>query len=275
MKIVYFGSDVFLSCFEYFLKSHEILALYTYHNDEDYFTEYSIKKEAERHGIPVYYEPITPERIEKYFKEEGCELIFVAEYNRIIPIPEGLTEFKGMNVHSSLLPAGRSYYPIESAFALGLKSSGVTVHKLAPRLDGGEIIDQREIEITPETDSVDMYIKCAENALMMVKEIFSDFDGYWKNASKQGEKLPYWKRPDVSLMTLSHDMTRKEALEIFGKYNGMTIAPIGGREYYVNGISPGSAKLDCDIRFLSPDRLLYRLSDGHLRLHILPTEVPR
>lgn len=69
MKIVYFGSDVFLSCFEYFLKNHEILALYTYHNDEDYFTEYSIKNEAERHGIPVYYEPITPERIEKYFKE--------------------------------------------------------------------------------------------------------------------------------------------------------------------------------------------------------------
>ena len=39
MKIVYFGSDVFLSCFEYLAGGHEILALYTYHNEEDYFTE--------------------------------------------------------------------------------------------------------------------------------------------------------------------------------------------------------------------------------------------
>ena len=34
MKVVYFGSDVFLSCFEYFVEKHQVLALYTYHNDE-------------------------------------------------------------------------------------------------------------------------------------------------------------------------------------------------------------------------------------------------
>ena len=44
MKVVYFGSDVFLSCFEYFVEKHQVLALYTYHNDEDYFTEYAIVK---------------------------------------------------------------------------------------------------------------------------------------------------------------------------------------------------------------------------------------
>lgn len=46
MKVVYFGSDVFLSCFEYFVEKHHVLALYTYHNDEDYFTEYAIVKRA-------------------------------------------------------------------------------------------------------------------------------------------------------------------------------------------------------------------------------------
>lgn len=124
MKIVYFGSDVFLSCFEYFLENHEILALYTYRNDEDYFTEYSIVLKAKSLGIPVYYDSITPERIKEYFENEGCELLFVAEYNRIIPIPEDLESFKGMNTHSSLLPQGRSYYPIESAMERGLKKAG-------------------------------------------------------------------------------------------------------------------------------------------------------
>ncbi|MFQ9772441.1 MAG: hypothetical protein ACLRX4_13415 [Oscillospiraceae bacterium] len=56
MKVVYFGSDVFLSCFEYFVEKHQVLALYTYHNDEDYFTEYAIVKRAEELGIPVHYE---------------------------------------------------------------------------------------------------------------------------------------------------------------------------------------------------------------------------
>ena len=27
MKVVYFGSDVFLSCFEYFVEKHQVLAL--------------------------------------------------------------------------------------------------------------------------------------------------------------------------------------------------------------------------------------------------------
>lgn len=42
MKLVYFGSDVFLSCFEYLAADNEILALYTYHNDEDFFQENNI-----------------------------------------------------------------------------------------------------------------------------------------------------------------------------------------------------------------------------------------
>ena len=115
MKVVYFGSDVFLSCFEYFVEKHQVLALYTYHNDEDYFTEYAIVKRAGELGIPVHYEAISPEEIRRYFTEEGCELFFIAEYDRILTLPEELPAFRGINTHSSLLPQGRSYYPIEGA----------------------------------------------------------------------------------------------------------------------------------------------------------------
>ena len=55
MKVVYFGSDVFLSCFEYFVEKHQVLALYTYHNDEDYFTEYAIVRRAGSLASPVHY----------------------------------------------------------------------------------------------------------------------------------------------------------------------------------------------------------------------------
>ena len=161
MKVVYFGSDVFLSCFEYFVEKHQVLALYTYHNDEDYFTEYAIVRRAGELGIPVHYEAISPEEIRRYFTEEGCELFFIAEYDRILALPEELPAFRGINTHSSLLPQGRSYYPIEGAMERELSCTGVTMHKVAQRLDGGDVLAQHTIDITADTDSIDVYLQSA------------------------------------------------------------------------------------------------------------------
>ena len=36
MKIIYFGTDGFYECFKYLVNSeHEIVALYTYHNENE------------------------------------------------------------------------------------------------------------------------------------------------------------------------------------------------------------------------------------------------
>lgn len=275
MKVVYFGSDVFLSCFEYFLQEHQILALYTYHNEEDYFAEYAIVKKAKQMGIPVYYASISPERITRYFTEEGCDLFFVAEYNRILAIPDNLPQFRGINTHSSLLPQGRSYYPIEAAMERGLSRSGVTMHKLAPQLDHGEILAQRSIAITDEMDSVDVYLYCAAYAREMIEEIAAHMDEYWTSAMPQRESKPYWKRPDPSLLTLHHEMNREDALSVFRKYNSMTQVFLNGEWFYVTALASGTGPLQEETRFLSPMRLLYRVKDGHLRLHIHPMEVDR
>jgi methionyl-tRNA formyltransferase len=275
MKVVYFGSDVFLSCFEYFLQEHEILALYTYHNAEDYFMEYSIVNKAKQMGIPVYYESISPERITRYFREEGCELFFAAEYNRILKIPENLPEFRGINTHSSMLPQGRGYYPIEAAMERGLARSGVTMHKLAPKVDQGDILDQRSVEITDEMDSIDIYLHCAEHAREMLETIVGHLDRYWESAHPQSEIQPYWLRPDTALLTLEHEMTREEALSVFRNYNSMTQVWLDGEWYHVTALSVGTGPLIDETLFLSPVRLLYRVKDGHLRLHIHPMEVQK
>lgn len=273
MKVVYFGSDVFLSCFEYFAREHQLLALYTYHNDEDYFSEYAIVNRARALGLPVHYEDITPEEITRYFTQDGCQLFFVAEYNRVLPIPEQLPQFRGINTHSSLLPQGRSYYPIEAAMERGLSRTGVTMHILAPQLDHGDILAQREVTITPQMDSVDIYLQCAAHARQMVEQLCADLDGAWAQAQPQTQRLPYWKRPDARAMTLHHGMTRGEAAAVFRRYNSMTQLLLGGRWYYVTALSPGTAALEVPERLLSPTRLLYQVPDGHLRLQIHPMEV--
>ena len=273
MKLVYFGSDVFLSCFEYFLREHQVLALYTYHNDEDYFTEYAIVQRARELGIPVLYESISPEEISRYFTEQGCELFFIAEYDRILTLPKGLPAFRGINIHSSLLPQGRSYYPIEAAMERSLTRGGVTLHKLAQQLDQGDILAQRAFEITDAMDSVDVYLRCAANAREMTEEVIGNLDACWAAAQPQREKLPYWRRPESELLTLRHDMSGREALAVFRRFNAMTQVELNGAWFYVTAITAGSAPLLADVRQLAPSRALYRVSDGHLRLHIHPTEV--
>ena len=222
MKVVYFGSDVFLSCFEYFVEKHQVLALYTYHNDEDYFTEYAIVRRAGELGIPVHYEAISPEEIRRYFTEEGCELFFIAEYDRILTLPEELPAFRGINTHSSLLPQGRSYYPIEGAMERELSCTGVTMHKVAQRLDGGDVLAQHTIDITADADSIDVYLQSAAWARATVEELLEHLDDRWAAGRPQAEKHPYWKRPASELLTLHSEMSRAEALAIFRKYNSMT-----------------------------------------------------
>ena len=273
MKIVYFGSDVFLSCFTYFLRQHQILALYTYHNDEDYFTEYAIVKLARQRGIPVHYEAITPQEITRYFTEEGCELFFIAEYDRILTLPQDLPAFRGINTHSSLLPQGRSYYPIEGAMERDLPRTGVTMHKVAQRLDGGDVLAQRVIDITDEMDSVDIYLRCAAEAREMAEDLMDHLEDRWAAGLPQTGRHPYWKRPAAPLLTLSHTMRRSEALAVFRKYNAMTQVELDGAWYYVTAVMTGTGPLHRDVQYLSPTRVLYRAADGHLRLQIHPMEV--
>ena len=269
MNIVYFGSDVFLSCFEHIAENHHILALYTYHNDEDYFTEFSIARRAKELGIPVHYEDVSPDVTRRYFAE-GCRLYFVAEYDRLIRIPDDVPGFRGVNIHSSALPEGRSYYPIEGAMERGLKRTGVTMHELKPQLDGGAIVDQRIFDITPDMDSVDVYLTCAAFAREMTEKALSDFDAAWDAAKTQTERLPYWQRPADEKLTLAHEMRLADAADAFRRYNSLTQVRLGDRLYYVSALAAGKTALFAPEIQLAGDRWLYAVRDGHLRLTVHP-----
>lgn len=272
MKVLYFGSDVFLSCFDYFLREHEILALYTYHRDEDYFSEYAITAKANALGIPVHYDSVTPAQITRYFLEDGCALLFIAEYDRVVSIPADLPCFRGINIHSSLLPQGRSYYPIEAAMTRGLADGGVTMHKLTAALDQGDILARRKFPIRSDMDSIDVYLTCAVYAREMLEEFFRDPERAWNEARPQQALLPYWKRPSDTVLTLRPDMTRAQACAVFRDCNRMTQVQLRGTWYYVTALQAGVAPLPDGIRFLAPERVLYPVKDGHLRLHILPIQ---
>lgn len=265
MNIVYLGTDVFHSSFEYLLNNHNILALYTYHADEDCLTEYGIVKRAKENGIPVIYTPINADDVSKYVKEMDCDLFFSAEYSYYIPVLDD-ERFKGLNLHCSLLPEGRSYYPIECAMHQGREEFGVTMHKLVEKIDAGEIISGVKITRPEITDSVDVYIACDNAALKMTENLMENFDEVWNFAKMQDSLMPMQKRPDQSTMMINHDMTVSKAQEVFSKYNQMTQVVIDETEYFVVSVMFGKVT-PASLEYMTSDNsVIYSLSDGNARM---------
>lgn len=103
---------------------------------------------AQAHGIPV----ITPAQIDEVAIAEivaqGCEYAICVAYGKILPkalidaFPKGI-----LNIHYSLLPKYRGASPVESAILDGETITGVTIQKMVPKLDAGDIVAQAETEI--------------------------------------------------------------------------------------------------------------------------------
>lgn len=111
---------------------------------------------AETRGIPV----LQPEKIDGQFLEEfakhSIELGIVAAYGKILPQALlDMPKFGMINIHYSLLPKYRGATPVEAAILNGDAETGVTIQKMAFKLDAGDIIAESktligEAETAPE-----------------------------------------------------------------------------------------------------------------------------
>jgi phosphoribosylglycinamide formyltransferase 1 len=85
----------------------------------------------------------------------GVEAIVLAGFLRILS--DGfIARYEGriLNVHPALLPAFKGLHGIKDAFDYGVRVTGVTVHFVDRELDGGAVIFQEEVAISPD-DTVD------------------------------------------------------------------------------------------------------------------------
>jgi len=61
-----------------------------------------------------------------------------------------LTPLGALNLHGSLLPAYRGAAPISRAIADGVTRTGLTIFKISPKWDSGEIYSTAEVDIGPD-----------------------------------------------------------------------------------------------------------------------------
>ncbi len=106
-----------------------------------------------------------------------------------------------INVHSALLPDYRGVLPTFWVLARGEARTGVTVHFMSPGIDGGEIIAQEKLLISPDETLHSLMRRCKSAAAVLILETVSRFRegpvATIPNPAEEGSYFSFPKRDDV------------------------------------------------------------------------------
>ena len=116
----------------------------------------AVKSTAEQLSIPVL-QPVDAGSLEGDVKRLNPDAVCVVAYGNILP-PRILALVPGrfINLHASLLPAYRGAAPIHRAVMAGDTRTGLTTMLIDDKLDSGDILLTREMEIGDEENSVEL-----------------------------------------------------------------------------------------------------------------------
>nr|WP_139365609.1 methionyl-tRNA formyltransferase [Shouchella patagoniensis] len=181
MNIIFMGTPAFaVPILKQLIQVHTVLAVVTQPDRpvgrKRILSPSPVKQEAINQGIPV----IQPEKIRHDFAEILAykpDLIVTAAYGQIVPNEVlDAPKYGCINVHASLLPKYRGGAPIHQAIIDGETKTGISIMYMAEKLDAGDMLSQRSIEITPEDDVQTMHDKLSIVGATLVTETIADIE---------------------------------------------------------------------------------------------------
>jgi methionyl-tRNA formyltransferase len=148
------------------------------------------KEWALANNIPV----LQPEKLDHAFlaefKNYEINTCVVFAYGKIVPQALlDMPEYGMYNVHYSLLPELRGATPVESAILLGKEKTGVTIQKMAFKLDAGAIVLQKEMKIGTDEKAIELRARLNEDAKHMVVETLKNIEAGEITTTEQDESL--------------------------------------------------------------------------------------
>jgi methionyl-tRNA formyltransferase len=91
------------------------------------------------------------------------ELIVVAAFGQILrPAVLDLPKYGCVNVHGSLLPRWRGSAPIQAAILNGDAETGITIMRMDPGIDTGQILSQKSVQISSESTTGSLAVILSE-----------------------------------------------------------------------------------------------------------------
>lgn len=109
------------------------------------------------------------DRVCALLREHSIDLAIVFAFNEIIT-PAVLTSIRYgfWNIHPSILPRYRGPSPISYQLLMNETKGGVTLMRMSPTVDGGDIIDQTTFLISDTDSQNDLLNKCVPSSLHLL-----------------------------------------------------------------------------------------------------------
>lgn len=152
MKIIFMGTPEFAKpVLKALIEHHEVLGVVTQTDKKAHRGKMiapAIKLLALEEGIKVFQ----IEKIEDDYEELlnlEADLIVTCAYGQFLPKKLlDYPKYSSINVHASLLPKYRGGAPIQRAIMAGETETGISIIYMDEKMDSGDIISQKKIEIT-------------------------------------------------------------------------------------------------------------------------------
>lgn len=162
-------------------------------------------------------------------RELGVEMIVVMAYGRMLK--KNVLEYGRypcLNLHASLLPQLRGASPVETAIALGFKSTGVSLMAIEPRMDSGPVCAAAEVAIAPSDGSASLRGKIAAAAARLLSEnISSVADGSAKFEPQDESRATYTRKIAKEDLFLDFRLPAEEIANRARAFS-FAVAEIGG-----------------------------------------------
>jgi methionyl-tRNA formyltransferase len=213
----------------------------------------AIKQVALRLGLPV----IQPEKLRlpeamEQLQAWTPDLIVVAAFGQILrPEVLELPGFGCINIHGSLLPRWRGAAPIQAALLAGDSNTGITIMKMDPGVDTGDVLSRRSMPIDSDDDAGMLFAKLAPlGAELLLETLPRYLSGELKPQPQPTQGITYapmLKKEDGRLDFSQPAIPLERRIRAMSPWpgasfelNGMLVKVLRGRPS--NGKSPGIGK---------------------------------
>jgi methionyl-tRNA formyltransferase len=137
----------------------------------------AVKKIALKLGLPVLQpDKLKSDKFVSELKNYNPDLIVVVAFKILPEVVFNLPHYGSINLHASLLPKYRGAAPINWALINGETKTGLTTFFLNKKIDTGDILLQREIEIIPKDDFGSLHDKMMDEGAELLLETIDGID---------------------------------------------------------------------------------------------------
>jgi methionyl-tRNA formyltransferase len=156
----------------------------------------------------------------KYFKSLSADIVIIVAYGQLIP-KEFLSLSKNgfINIHASLLPKWRGAAPIQRAIMNLDEITGISVMKIAGKLDAGPTMLKKEIKLNNEMNAEDVSNQLSKIGSEIISDCLDLIEiGKAKFVEQDHNKAIHAQKIDKEEAKIKWD---EDAIKIIAKINGL------------------------------------------------------